>query len=426
MAGLVTKALQEEVAALKKQVTQLQAELDYEKRKQGGTSSSSSTTRAKIEQMSSEVVDSNPYSRLMALKRMGIVEEYERIREFSVVVVGMGGVGSVAAEMLTRCGIGKLIMFDYDTVEIANMNRLFFRPEQAGMTKTMAAKETLEKINPDVEYEAHTYDITSATNFNHFCDRIAHGGKRGGPVDMVLGCVDNFEARVAVNMACMELNQAWMESGVSEDAVSGHIQFIVPGKTACYECAPPLLVASGIDEKSIKREGVCAASLPTTMGCVAALLVQNTLKHLLNFGEASFYLGYNAMKDFFPRYSMKPNPKCGNQHCRQRQVDYEKWLQSQPVTTKEDNKEDEEEKKVAVPNEWGITLVEEEEEEEEKEKEKEHQKKRNEEELAAQGLKREFERPEEDLHLKAEDTVQTDEALSLEALAAQLKSLASK
>lgn len=34
--------------------------------------------------------------------------------------------------MLTRCGIGKLILFDYDTVELANMNRLFFRPEQVG------------------------------------------------------------------------------------------------------------------------------------------------------------------------------------------------------------------------------------------------------------------------------------------------------
>ena len=49
--------------------------------------------------------------------------------------VGVGGVGSVAAEMLTRCGIGKLILFDYDKVELANMNRLFFRPEQvAGLT----------------------------------------------------------------------------------------------------------------------------------------------------------------------------------------------------------------------------------------------------------------------------------------------------
>jgi tRNA A37 threonylcarbamoyladenosine dehydratase len=34
--------------------------------------------------------------------------------------------------MLTRCGVGKLILFDYDTVELANMNRLFFRPEQVG------------------------------------------------------------------------------------------------------------------------------------------------------------------------------------------------------------------------------------------------------------------------------------------------------
>lgn len=48
------------------------------------------------------------FSRLMALKRMGIVNNYERIRDFTVAVVGVGGVGSVTAEMLTRCGIGKV------------------------------------------------------------------------------------------------------------------------------------------------------------------------------------------------------------------------------------------------------------------------------------------------------------------------------
>lgn len=47
-------------------------------------------------------------SRLMALKRMGIVENYEKIRDYTVAVVGVGGVGSVTAEMLTRCGIGKV------------------------------------------------------------------------------------------------------------------------------------------------------------------------------------------------------------------------------------------------------------------------------------------------------------------------------
>ena len=50
------------------------------------------------------------FSRLMALKRMGIVENYERIRGFTVAIVGVGGVGSVTAEMLTRCGIGKVRM----------------------------------------------------------------------------------------------------------------------------------------------------------------------------------------------------------------------------------------------------------------------------------------------------------------------------
>lgn len=51
------------------------------------------------------------FSRLMALKRMGIVNNYERIRDFTVAVVGVGGVGSVTAEMLTRCGIGKVQQF---------------------------------------------------------------------------------------------------------------------------------------------------------------------------------------------------------------------------------------------------------------------------------------------------------------------------
>lgn len=61
-------------------------------------------------------MDSNPYSRLMALQRMGIVHNYQRIREKTIAIVGIGGVGSVAAEMLTRCGIGRLLLYDYDKV----------------------------------------------------------------------------------------------------------------------------------------------------------------------------------------------------------------------------------------------------------------------------------------------------------------------
>ena len=90
---------------------------------------------------------------------------------------------------------------------------------------------------------------------------------------------------MAINKACNKLGQTWFESGVVENAVSGHIQFLVPGETACFGCAPPLVVASNIDEKTLKKDGVCAASLPTTMGIIAGFLVQNTLKYLLKFGQ---------------------------------------------------------------------------------------------------------------------------------------------
>lgn len=301
--------LKAEIAELKSELSQLKA---------AGTGA-----RQKIQKMSAEVVDSNPYSRLMALQRMGIVKDYERIRDKSVAVVGVGGVGSVTADMLTRCGIGKLILFDYDKVELANMNRLFFTPDQAGLSKVEAAARTLQFINPDVEISTRNYDITSVSHFNDFLDTIRTGSLDGaGPVDLVLSCVDNFQARLAINSACNELNINWFESGVSENAVSGHIQVLRPGDTACFACAPPLVVAENIDEKTLKREGVCAASLPTTMGITAGMLVQNTLKYLLNFGEVSDYLGYNALIDFFPKMSLKPNTQCEDRFCRQRQKEF--------------------------------------------------------------------------------------------------------
>jgi ubiquitin-like modifier-activating enzyme 5 len=128
--------------------------------------------------------------------------------------------------MLTRCGIGKLLLFDYDKVEMANMNRLFFQPHQSGQSKVAAAAQTLQNINPDVVIETHNYNITLVENFDHFLAQMTNGSLTGGKVDLVLSCVDNFEARMSINQACNELGQTWIESGVSENAVSGHIQVI--------------------------------------------------------------------------------------------------------------------------------------------------------------------------------------------------------
>ena len=52
------------------------------------------------------------------------------------------------------------------------MNRLFFKPDQSGLSKVEAAKATLTDINPDVQFEVHNYNITTVDNFQHFMGRI--------------------------------------------------------------------------------------------------------------------------------------------------------------------------------------------------------------------------------------------------------------
>lgn len=175
-----------------------------------------------------------------------------------------------------------------------------------------------------------------------------------------------------------------------------------------HQCAPPLVVASGIDEKTLKKEGVCAASLPTTMGIVAGFLVQNVLKYLLKFGKVSDYLGYNAMLDFFPTMSMKPNPTCDDTHCVKRQKEY---IASEAAKPRDSQQKDTEEAKIVhEENDWGICLVDESAEEPEAKE-------------VAPGLKLEYTRdqkqaPETTNHSTVGDTNQ-----SLEELMNQMKSL---
>ena len=78
------------------------------------------------------------------------------------------------------------------------MNRLFFRPDQAGLTKTIAAAQTLQDINPDVAVEGFTMNITTLKGFDDFKASVCDDQGRSR-VDLVLSCVDNYEARMTIN-----------------------------------------------------------------------------------------------------------------------------------------------------------------------------------------------------------------------------------
>jgi ubiquitin-like modifier-activating enzyme 5 len=221
--------------------------------------------------------------------------------------------------MLVRCGVGKLILYDYDKVELANMNRLFYTPDQVGLSKVEAARKTLLKINDKVEIEVFNHNITTSENYEQMKEKILKGGKTPETrVNLVISCVDNYAARSSINGACNELQQLWIESGVSEDALNCHFQLMIPGETACFSCMPPLAMIEN-NEHTIKREGVCTASLPTTMGITAGFIAQNVLKILLRFEEITYYLSYNSRNEFFSRTRFDPNPECKDKNCLKNQ-----------------------------------------------------------------------------------------------------------
>ena len=78
----------------------------------------------------------------------------------TVAVCGLGGLGSNIAIALARAGIGKLILCDFDRVDITNLHRQQYKSDQIGMYKTVALAENLKEIAPYISLEAHTERIT--------------------------------------------------------------------------------------------------------------------------------------------------------------------------------------------------------------------------------------------------------------------------
>ena len=84
----------------------------------------------------------------------------ERFSAATVAVCGLGGLGSNIAIALARAGIGKLILVDFDKVDLTNVHRQQYTAAQIGMYKTEALAENLREINPYIELETHTVRIT--------------------------------------------------------------------------------------------------------------------------------------------------------------------------------------------------------------------------------------------------------------------------
>ena len=111
---------------------------------------------------------------LKALNDRHGIEFQRKISSTTVAVCGLGGLGSNIAIALTRAGVGKLILIDFDKVDITNLHRQQYKVSQVGMYKTEALRENLTEINPYLETEIHTVCVTeeNAKELLKDCDII--------------------------------------------------------------------------------------------------------------------------------------------------------------------------------------------------------------------------------------------------------------
>ena len=99
---------------------------------------------------------------LLALEERHGKELQSKFSKASVAICGLGGLGSNIAIALARAGIGKLILIDFDKVDLSNLNRQQYFVSQIGMYKTDALKVNLQQIAPYLEIEVHTVHITES------------------------------------------------------------------------------------------------------------------------------------------------------------------------------------------------------------------------------------------------------------------------
>jgi ubiquitin-like modifier-activating enzyme 5 len=235
-------------------------------------------------------------------------------------VVGVGGLGAIVSEIMTRVGIGRLVLFDYDRLEMANMNRLIYKPSQVGMNKVEAIKEYLLEVSSDVDIVTYPYDITSGEGYRSFSQELEK-------CDVVFGCVDTFGVRLFMNSKCVDHNVAFIDGGASLDGIRGSVQVVIPKITPCYRCHRHTLGLGKEKPEGVKEDprsyldineptedrpsGIChMTSLPTTMAIISALQCQEAFKYLLDFGELASFIMYNGLIGEMERFERKRDPKC--------------------------------------------------------------------------------------------------------------------
>lgn len=201
------------------------------------------------------------------MKSFSIADQTVLLKK-TVCVVGLGGLGGTVMEILTRMGIGRLILIDGDYFEDSNLNRqLLSRTDLLGAPKAIAARERVQKTNPSVE----TVIFHEFLNKNNV-ERLVHG------TDVIVDCLDNLITRFTLEDAAKKIKVPMVSGAVAGS--TGQVTTIFPDD-------PGLKSIYG-DPSRLPEKGVetSLGTLSYIVTIVSALECAEIVKVLLNRGTS--------------------------------------------------------------------------------------------------------------------------------------------
>lgn len=207
-----------------------------------------------------------PESRYSRQKLVVGVKSQGKLSSAKVAIVGLGALGSVAAELLCRSGIGKIIIIDRDIVELSNLQRqILYAESDIGKPKAQSAFHRLKSINSTIKILPIITDI-SHKNIE----------KMLKSADIILDCTDNLYTRFLINDFAKKNKKPWVYAGCI--SMQGSAALLAP-KSACFRCFTKETV--GLD--TCDTAGV----LNTASAITASLQVQLALQWLI--GNSNSY-----------------------------------------------------------------------------------------------------------------------------------------